>query len=113
MPGGLELDRVEDAVGIAGRVSEPILRRSEGMIVDAFEIVRRTALECLEDFRVARSVEHGVHIEMAGEPRREFGAFTGEEIDDAARQIARGEGLGEGEGGQGSGLGSEGDTGVP
>ena len=112
MPGGLELEGVEDAVGITGRVPEPIFGRSEGMIVNPFEVVGRAPLKRLEDCRITRSIDHGIHIEVGREPRGKFGAFSGEEIDDAARQIACGESFGEGKGGQGSGLGSESDAGV-
>src|SRR5439155_879323 len=51
--------------------------------------------------RVAAAVDRGVDVHVTGEVVEQFGALAGEEVDDAAGEVAGGEHFGERDGGEG------------
>ena len=99
MPRGLELDRVEDAVGIAGELGVPVGGCGEGVLMDALEVFTGPGLKGGKGRGIARGIDDRIHVNVSGEPGREFGTVPGEQVDDSTGKIARGEGFTEGRGG--------------
>ena len=99
MPRGFEFNRIQNPIRIFGLGGEPV-GGGEGMIGVALQVERGAGLEFCAEFGVAGAVNDGVHVHVSGDVRGEFGAFAGQDVDDAAGQIAGGENFGEGGGGQ-------------
>ena len=110
MPRRLHFDGVEYPVRVLGFRGEPFFfgERAAGV---AFEIRGAAGFQNGGGGGIS-GVHDGVHVHVRGEVRGEFGAGAGEDVHDAAGQVAGGHDFAEGERGERCAFAGEGDAGV-
>ncbi len=112
MPGGFGLEEVADLVGALGFFFEPV---AGGLGVDedgAFHMLGGAALDFGALGFVGGGVD-GAEVGVGGHRGQDVGTRAGEQIHDAAGEVADSEDFAEQDGGVGLAVGGEGDGGVP